>query len=100
MDADGIRACWFLECNTIRPAMSACPPRPQKIYRQGAANLDPEVVRAIQFALATAAFDPGPIDGDFGPNTTAAVAAFQTVNGLISDGEVGPQTAGALGVEI
>ncbi|KAB2868218.1 MAG: peptidoglycan-binding protein, partial [Bauldia sp.] len=32
--------------------------------------------------------------------TAAAVAAFQRVRGLVMDGEVGPQTAAALGIQI
>jgi Putative peptidoglycan binding domain len=73
---------------------------PPRIYRQGATGLDPNVVRAIQQALVTAGVDPGGVDGSYGPHTAAAVAAFQTVNGLVSDGEVGPQTAAKLGVTI
>lgn len=33
-----------------------------------------------------------PVDGDFGPQTESATKAFQTKNGLVSDGIVGPQT--------
>lgn len=53
-------------------------------------------VRELQQALADAGFDPGPIDGDFGPMTRAAVIAFQEARGLEVDGVVGPQTWGAL----
>jgi len=73
---------------------------PPRIYRQGAGGLDPNVVRAIQQALIAAGLDPGPADGVYGANTTAAVAAFQDVNGLVGDGEVGPLTAAKLGVTI
>jgi len=38
------------------------------------------------------AFDPGPVDGIFGPHTEAAVKAFQTVHAPPSDGVVGPKT--------
>jgi hypothetical protein len=57
-------------------------------------------VRAIQRALAGAGVHPGPIDGRFGAQTQAAVVAFQLARRLVPDGEVGPQTARALGVEL
>jgi peptidoglycan hydrolase-like protein with peptidoglycan-binding domain len=38
-------------------------------------------------------FDPGPIDGGFGPKTQAAPVAFQLSEGLVADGEVGQITA-------
>jgi len=50
----------------------------------------------VQLALKKAGFDPGPIDGLFGPATEAAVVAFQTAKGLVVDGEIGPQTEAAL----
>lgn len=53
-------------------------------------------VSEVQQALADAGFNPGPIDGDFGPQTRAAVMAFQQARGLEVDGVVGPQTWGAL----
>lgn len=53
-------------------------------------------VRELQQALADAGFDPGPVDGDFGPMTRAAVMRFQEARGLEVDGVVGPQTWGAL----
>jgi hypothetical protein len=76
------------------------PDPPPMIYFLGAANPDPKVVRDIQQALLSAGLDPGPLDGLYGIKTVAAVAAFQTVKGLVADGEVGPQTAGALGVTL
>lgn len=36
----------------------------------------------------------------YGAKSAAAVAAFQRVNELVMDGEVGPQTAKALEVEL
>jgi peptidoglycan hydrolase-like protein with peptidoglycan-binding domain len=54
----------------------------------------------IQKALAAKGFDPGVVDGEFGPHTQAAVLAFQLSSGMLPDGEVGRQTAAGLGVQL
>src|SRR5215218_7922435 len=55
-----------------------------------------EAVEVLQRALQRAGFDPGPIDGEFGPLTAEAVRSFQAARGLVVDGIVGPQTWSAL----
>ncbi|MDW8354565.1 MAG: peptidoglycan-binding protein [Bryobacterales bacterium] len=55
-------------------------------------------VRTLQQRLKTLGFNPGRIDGRFGPATEAAVLAFQRSEGLLADGVVGPRTARALGL--
>ena len=55
----------------------------------------PEVT-ALQQRLTDLGFDPNGIDGKFGPDTEAAVKAFQQANGLTVDGIVGPITRAAL----
>ena len=54
-----------------------------------------ERVKALQQSLKNKGFDPGNVDGDFGPATEAAVISFQKSEGLLADGKAGPQTLGA-----
>lgn len=51
---------------------------------------------AVQAALSRLGFAPGPVDGERGPKTKAAVIAFQKAAELKPDGIVGPQTIKAL----
>lgn len=53
-------------------------------------------VEEIQNRLKAKGFDPGPVDGAFGPQTAAAVMSFQRASGLPADGIVGPQTLAKL----
>jgi peptidoglycan hydrolase-like protein with peptidoglycan-binding domain len=54
-----------------------------------------DAVRAVQSQLAAREMVVT-VDGDFGPQTAAAVRAFQQQAGLVVDGIVGPLTWGAL----
>lgn len=54
------------------------------------------LVTTLQRALVGKGFNPGPIDGRFGPATTRAVKCAQQANGLTVDGVVGPATWGVL----
>lgn len=53
-------------------------------------------VTALQQQLKQRGFDPGPIDGNFGPSTYAPVRAFQQSVGLPADGVAGANTLAAL----
>lgn len=53
-------------------------------------------VKQLQELLKSHGCEPGPIDGDFGPRTEAAVKKFQSQVHILDDGEVGPITWGKL----
>lgn len=53
-------------------------------------------VKDIQRILSGQGYNVGPIDGNFGAQTLAAVKAFQHTKKLLPDGVVGPQTWAAL----
>lgn len=55
-----------------------------------------DAVREAQSMLSAAGFDPGPIDGIFGPLTESAVEAFQSGAGLTVNGVVDQVTWDAL----
>jgi peptidoglycan hydrolase-like protein with peptidoglycan-binding domain len=61
--------------------------------REGSSG--PEVTK-LQQLLKDKRFDPGMIDGQFGPGTEAAVMAFQRSEGLVADGIAGPNTLAKL----
>lgn len=61
-----------------------------------ASYTDTADIGGLQRNLAAKGFNPGPIDGINGPQTKAAVKAFQKANGLTPDGIVGPKTMAAL----
>ena len=58
------------------------------LEQQGSTGED---VRTVQY-LVTAQGHPTGVDGNFGPQTKAAVQAFQASRGLGADGIVGPRT--------
>ncbi len=53
-------------------------------------------VKTLQTLLKQKGFHAGPVDGDFGPVTEAAVRSFQKAKKLVVDGVVGPVTWTAL----
>jgi peptidoglycan hydrolase-like protein with peptidoglycan-binding domain len=73
---------------------------PKTLYAMERPEMVPAVVERIQKALLARGISPGRIDGESGPNTTAAVAAFQATKGLVVDGQVGKQTARALKISL
>ena len=62
-----------------------------------AAPLDKEtVVRDIQAILNRNGYDAGPVDGELGAKTDAAIRAFQQANGFKADGAITPDLVKAL----
>src|SRR5579871_4425213 len=53
-------------------------------------------VLAVQRRLRALGFDPGPLDGEYGPASERAVRAFQAAARIEVDGVVGPETRKAL----
>ncbi len=75
----------------VTPDPSA--PTPEPVIRSGAAG---EAVTRLQNRLKELGYYTGTVDGQFGPGTRTAVAAFQQQNGLEADGIVGTATTEAL----
>ncbi len=65
-----------------------------RVLRQGSQG---DAVEAVQARLWRLGYDPGPLDGHFGPQTERAVRQFQEVSHLVVDGVVGPITWQYLG---
>ncbi|HHV78205.1 MAG TPA: hypothetical protein GXX40_01085 [Firmicutes bacterium] len=51
-----------------------------------------DLVAELQMLLKSRGFDPGPVDGIFGPRTEKAVLEFQKAANIAVDGVVGPVT--------
>jgi N-acetylmuramoyl-L-alanine amidase len=73
-------------------------PSPEGVFRQGDQG---EEVRQIQRALKQINFDPGTIDGIYGPRTEDAVRRFQSMyTALTDDGIYGPNTRRYIKMEL
>ena len=68
-------------------------PLGSRILRDGSEGKD---VEDLQRRLKAAGYDPGDVDGEYGPNTEAAVRALQKDAGILVDGEFGPDSYAAL----
>lgn len=79
-----------------RPVEPVESPPMTRMLRRGHHGED---VKQLQQKLKDAGFDPGDIDGQFGPRTEAALRAFQQANGLRVDGRAGEESFKALGLE-
>jgi peptidoglycan hydrolase-like protein with peptidoglycan-binding domain len=75
------------------PSPTATPPEARRKLRPGARNAD---VKELQRRLEELHYDPGKIDGKYGPATQQAVWAFQKVNRLKVRSTVGERVWRAL----
>lgn len=73
---------------------------PGVTYRLTCPYMHGERIKEIQQQLKLHGFEPRNVDGIYGPRTFVLVQEFQKAHGLVPDGEVGPQTAEALGIEL
>lgn len=70
------------------------------IPTEGAVYNDSATVFSVQTALKAKGFNPGAIDGVYGPNTSKAIKAMQTAAGLPATGVVDYGVLMALGVTV
>ena len=54
----------------------------------------------VQAGLADLGYDPGPVDGKYGPKTKTAIESYQADNGLLTDGMVTPELAAHIGERV
>lgn len=62
-------------------------PSAPQVATSGASGHSPRVAE-MQSNLARLGYDPGPVDGLFGPRTSAAIREFQQDHGLTPDGRL------------
>ena len=65
-------------------------------YKKGSSG---SVVTQIQTKLKNWGYYTGEVDGVYGSKTEEAIKKFQQKNGLTVDGQAGPQTLAALGID-
>ncbi|HVY06989.1 MAG TPA: peptidoglycan-binding domain-containing protein [Burkholderiales bacterium] len=82
------------------PPAPAAVAAPALVLRLRKPPMTGAIVKQLQRALKARDCNPGKIDGSYGPQTAAAVHAFQLGAGLVADGEAGAQTLKALRVKL
>jgi hypothetical protein len=94
--------------STTAPAITSATTTPRRPLRPStpapATALTPGTtgvqVKLLQRALASLGYSVGRADGDYGPATKKAVAAFQRAHHLAADGILGPRTLRALALAL
>lgn len=72
---------------------------PDNLPRMTSPGSFDEFIKQVQQKLQERRFDAGPVNGDFGAKTQAALAQFQLANLLPASGTLDDETLRALGVE-
>lgn len=78
------------------PASTATAPSSTTPTVTAVADAEPADLEVWQADLKAVGCYAGEIDGTLGPQTEAAITAFQEAQGLAVDGKLGPETEGAL----
>jgi len=83
----------------------AANPLPEEAYPDNAPRLTSPgpyspLIRRVQEKLHAYGFDAGPVNGDFGAKTQAALAQFQLARDLPASGMLDDATRADLGVEL
>jgi peptidoglycan hydrolase-like protein with peptidoglycan-binding domain len=72
----------------------AIPDPPERVSQWAYAGF----ISRVQEKLRALGFDPGPVNGDFGEKTQAALAQFQLSSAIPASGQLDDQTLAELGV--
>ena len=85
----------------LAPALVISEPEAASPDSEIPADYDPYagLISRVQEKLRSLGFDAGPVNGDFGSQTQAALAQFQLLNGVPVSGQLDAPTLEQLGVE-
>ena len=80
----------------IGPGMTGRTHAGDRRRRQEDVTKRQRLIRRVQQLLRSRGYEPGPVDGLWGPRTASALRKFQLDNQLHPDGVLGPQTLNKL----
>lgn len=87
----------------LAPAVFAQQPSPSSQQQMGSSGsssmMNSETIRQVQQQLKDQGHDAGMVDGIMGPQTKAALRAYQQAQGMEASGKLDQPTMAALGIE-